>query len=62
MWPLVRAHAQFHRGLNVLLHLDAHPDLYDAFNSNRYSHACPFARSMVWDQLDANAPGMRHLR
>jgi arginase len=44
-WPLVRAHAGFHRELNIL-HFDAHPDLYDVFEGNRYSHACPFARVM----------------
>jgi agmatinase len=44
-WPLVRAHARIHRDLNIL-HFDAHPDLYDAFEGNKYSHACPFARVM----------------
>ncbi len=29
-----------------ILHLDAHPDLYDDFQGDRYSHACPFARIM----------------
>jgi arginase len=42
-FPLVRAHATHWPGLNVL-HLDAHPDLYEEFEGNRYSHACPFAR------------------
>ena len=28
-----------------LLQLDAHPDLYDSFEGNLYSHACPFARA-----------------
>ncbi|UCD37052.1 MAG: arginase family protein, partial [Fidelibacterota bacterium] len=27
-------------------HLDAHPDLYDELDGNRYSHGCPFARVM----------------
>ena len=26
--------------------MDAHPDLYDEFEGDRYSHACPFARIM----------------
>lgn len=26
--------------------LDAHPDLYDEFEGDRFSHACPFARIM----------------
>jgi agmatinase len=30
----------------TLLHLDAHADLYDNFEGDRYSHACPFARLM----------------
>lgn len=28
----------------TILHLDAHPDLYEEFEGDRYSHACPFAR------------------
>ena len=44
-YPLVRAYAKAHRDLTVL-HLDAHPDTYDDFDNNRYSHASPFARIM----------------
>ena len=44
-YPLMRAQAKFTPGLSVL-HLDAHPDLYDEFEGNRLSHACPFARIM----------------
>jgi arginase family enzyme len=29
-----------------VLHIDAHTDLYDALNGDRYSHACPFARAI----------------
>jgi len=29
-----------------VLHVDAHPDLYDEFEGDRFSHACPFARIM----------------
>ena len=29
-----------------ILHLDAHGDLYEDFEGDRYSHACPFARIM----------------
>lgn len=43
--PVLRAYAQRYERLN-LLHLDAHPDLYDEFDGDRYSHACPFARIM----------------
>jgi agmatinase len=42
-YPVVRAHADQSPRLNIL-HLDAHPDLYDEFEGNRFSHACPFAR------------------
>ncbi len=44
-YPLVRAHAATHQGLNIL-HLDAHPDLYDELDGSRLSHGCPFARVM----------------
>lgn len=33
-------------GLPSILHVDAHPDLYDDFEGNPYSHASPFARIM----------------
>lgn len=29
-----------------ILHFDAHSDLYDEFEGDRFSHACPFARVM----------------
>jgi agmatinase len=41
----MRAIAKHHRKVSVL-HFDAHPDLYEDFEGNRYSHACPFARIM----------------
>lgn len=43
--PLISALQQHHRPLTVL-HIDAHPDLYDELDGDRYSHACPFARLM----------------
>jgi agmatinase len=30
----------------TIVHFDAHGDLYDEFEGDRYSHACPFARIM----------------
>jgi agmatinase len=30
----------------TILHVDAHGDLYDDFEGDRFSHACPFARIM----------------
>ena len=46
--PLVRATARKYPRLTIL-HLDAHADLYDEFEGNRESHACPFARIMEGD-------------
>lgn len=44
-FPSVQAVAKKHGPLTIL-HFDAHPDLYDEFEGDRYSHACPFARIM----------------
>jgi agmatinase len=44
-YPILRAHARKYEGLSVL-QLDAHPDLYDEFDGNRFAHCCPFARVM----------------
>lgn len=44
-YPVVRSMAGAHPPLNVL-HLDAHPDLYENFEDNPLSHASPFARIM----------------
>lgn len=30
----------------AIIHFDAHGDLYDSFDGDRFSHACPFARVM----------------
>jgi len=44
-YPIVKAFAARYPGLTIF-HFDAHPDLYDEFEGNRLSHACPFARIM----------------
>ena len=44
-YPVLMAYTQAYKDLTVL-HLDAHPDTYDEYGGNRYSHACPFARIM----------------
>jgi agmatinase len=44
-YPILRALGPRHPGLTIL-HIDAHPDLYDEFEGRRFSHACPFARIM----------------
>jgi arginase len=44
-YPILKAFARKHPDLTII-HFDAHPDLYDEFEGNRLSHACPFARIM----------------
>ena len=42
-YPIMRAIAARHPAVTIL-HIDAHGDLYDHFEGDRFSHACPFAR------------------
>ncbi|HMB97040.1 MAG TPA: agmatinase [Balneolaceae bacterium] len=44
-YPLIQAFTELYNNLTIL-HFDAHSDLYDSLDGNRYSHACPFARIM----------------
>lgn len=44
-YPIVKAFATGYPELTIF-HFDAHPDLYDEFEGNGLSHACPFARIM----------------
>ncbi|NNK76758.1 MAG: agmatinase, partial [Maribacter sp.] len=44
-YPVLKAVAKVHGPVNIL-HIDAHSDLYDEFEGDKYSHACPFARIM----------------
>ena len=44
-YPILRALGKRYPDLTIV-HFDAHPDLYDEFEGNRLSHACPFARIM----------------
>jgi agmatinase len=44
-YPVMRA-VRPHAPKLTILHVDAHPDLYDEFDGDRFSHACPFARIM----------------
>ncbi len=44
-YPVVAAIAAVHGPLDIL-HIDAHPDLYDHYGGNLRSHASPFARIM----------------
>jgi agmatinase len=44
-YPVLRAYGA--QGVRPsIVHFDAHGDLYDSFEGDRYSHACPFARVM----------------
>jgi len=42
-YPILKALGPHHPGLTIL-HIDAHPDLYQDFEGDPFSHACPFAR------------------
>ena len=42
-YPILRAVHAAH-GPVAILHVDAHPDLYDEFEGDRLSHACPMTR------------------
>jgi len=44
-YPIIKAFSRKYSDL-AILQFDAHSDLYDTFDGNRYSHACPFARIM----------------
>lgn len=44
-YPILKAYHKFYPDITVLV-IDAHTDLYDEFEGDPYSHACPFARIM----------------
>jgi len=44
-YPILKSYVKKHKLLNIL-QLDAHPDLYNEYEGNPFSHACPFARIM----------------
>jgi agmatinase len=44
-FPALRAMREWHPRLTIL-HIDAHADLYEDFEGDLFSHACPFARVM----------------
>jgi agmatinase len=44
-FPIIKAHNERYPKLDIL-QIDAHSDLYDEFEGDRFSHACPFARIM----------------
>jgi agmatinase len=44
-YPVLRAYAEKYPSLDIL-QIDAHPDLYQHYEGDPHSHACPFARIM----------------
>ncbi len=50
-YPILRGLRSHYPSLTVM-QIDAHPDLYDEFEGNRHSHACPFARIMEEGLVD----------
>lgn len=44
-FPIIQLMKELH-GTFDILHFDAHPDLYQEYMGDPYSHACPFARIM----------------
>jgi len=49
-YPTVQAVSKS-KGVCDILHFDAHTDLYDIYEGDRFSHACPFARIMEEGQI-----------
>jgi arginase len=50
-YPIIKAYHNYYSSFDVL-HIDAHPDLYDSLNGDKYSHACPFSRIMEDNLID----------
>jgi agmatinase len=44
-FPIIKAYHEKYPKL-AILHIDAHADLYDEYEGDPHSHACPFARIM----------------
>ena len=47
-YPLIKAYNKVYPQFDIL-HIDAHADLYDDFEGDKHSHACPMARVMESD-------------
>jgi len=50
-YPIIKAYHNYYDSFDIL-HIDAHPDLYNSLNGDKYSHACPFARIMEDNLID----------
>ncbi|MBT8219503.1 MAG: agmatinase [Bacteroidia bacterium] len=44
-FPIIKAYQEHYPSLDII-QFDAHADLYDIYEDDPYSHACPFARIM----------------
>jgi len=44
-YPIIKAIKRHNASIDIL-QIDAHSDLYDEFEGDKFSHACPFARIM----------------
>jgi len=44
-YPIIKAYSSKYPKIDIL-HIYAHSDLYDIYEGDKYSHACPFARIM----------------
>lgn len=44
-YPIIKAYQEVYPKLDIL-HIDAHADLYQEYEGDPFSHACPFARIM----------------
>ncbi len=44
-FPILKALGEKHPKIDIL-HIDAHSDLYNHYEGDKYSHACPFTRIM----------------
>ena len=44
-YPIIKGFARHYQELTIV-QIDAHGDLYEEYDGNRYSHACPFSRIM----------------
>lgn len=44
-YPIIKAYQRHYPSLDII-QFDAHTDLYDIYDDDPYSHACPFARIM----------------
>ncbi len=51
-YPIIQALHSIHKQPVVIVHFDAHPDLYPNFQDNPSSHASPFARILEHRGID----------